>query len=83
MIVVHRKTKTVMALGAALCLQACTAAELQAFAVGLSAATEELAYQNALQYAEGPAYCDPGYRLELGYDEYNNPVRFCVPDRPY
>ena len=72
-----------MALGAALCLQACTAAELQAFAVGLSAATEELAYQNALQYAEGPAYCDPGYRLELGYDEYNNPVRFCVPDRPY
>ncbi|MFL0356168.1 hypothetical protein ACI5KX_06775 [Erythrobacter sp. GH1-10] len=57
----------------------CTAAEMQAFTVGLSAALDEYAYQNAA----GPTYCDPGYRLELGYDAYNNPVRFCVTAGPY
>lgn len=73
------RASTVAGLAIVMLTPACTAAELQAFAVGLSAAAEEYAYQNAA----GPTYCNPGYRLELGYDAYNNPVRFCVANDPY
>lgn len=76
-------TKITVLAAAYASLAACTAAEMQAFTVGLSAAAQELTYQNALQNAAGPTYCDPGYRLELAYDAYNNPVRFCVYDGPY
>jgi hypothetical protein len=67
---------------------ACTIEEMQSFAIGASVA---LVAASAVQgtggddfdNAYGPTYCDYGYTLELGYDEYDRPVRFCAPEGPY
>jgi hypothetical protein len=65
---------------------ACTPEEMHAIALGVSQALSETYSPYGTDYysAYGPTYCDPGYRLELGYDGYGNPVRFCSgPDYEY
>ncbi len=63
----------------------CTVEEMQSFALGASVAALAISASQSETYssAYGPTYCDPGYTLELGYDEYDNPVRFCAPADPF
>jgi hypothetical protein len=67
----------------------CTIEEMQSFALGatvaLAAASLSEGGQGGDDYtnAYGPTSCDYGYTLELGYDEYDRPVRFCAPYSPY
>ena len=75
--------KFAIALAGAVGVSGCTAEEMHAFTIGLAAAADELAYQNSLNAAYGPTYCDYGYTLELGYDSYGNRVRFCAYNGPY
>lgn len=79
------KAKLVACGLAAAMTSGCTVEEMQSFALGASVAALAISASQSDTYsnAYGPTYCDPGYTLELGYDEYNNPVRFCAPADPY
>ena len=84
---VSTKTKF-LAIGlAATTLSGCTYEEMQSFALGatVALAAASLSEQGGSNYdrAYGPTSCDYGYTLELGYDEYDRPVRFCAPVSPY
>ena len=77
-----------LALGlAATTVSGCTYEEMQSFALGatVALAAASLSEQGGSDYdrAYGPTSCDYGYTLELGYDEYDRPVRFCAPASPY
>jgi hypothetical protein len=52
------------------------------FSASLSQAMNDVYYDTQVA-AYGPTSCGYGQRLELGYDSYNNPVRFCVDDYSY
>lgn len=85
----NRRVKLMAVALAASTTSACTVEEMQSFALGatvaLMAASAAEGGGGGSDYdnAYGPTYCDPGYTLELGYDEYDRPVRFCAPQAPY
>jgi len=74
-----------LACGMALTLTAgCTTEELQSFAIGAGVAALAIsASQSSADNAYGPTSCAYDEKLEVGYDEYNNPVRFCVYNPDY
>ena len=81
----NRKAKILVCGAAAVMVSGCTVEEMQSFALGATVAlvAASAAQQDTYQSAYGPTSCDYGYTLELGYDEYDNPVRFCAPNSPY
>lgn len=83
----NTKAKLIAAGLAATLVSGCTYEEMQSFALGATVAlvAASAASNSGSDYdnAYGPTYCDPGYTLELGYDEYDRPVRFCAPHSPY
>lgn len=85
----NTKARVLAVTMAAAMTSACTIEEMQSFAIGASvaliaaSAAQGVGTGDDYANAYGPTYCDYGYTLELGYDEYDRPVRFCAPDGPY
>lgn len=79
------KKKLMVCALAATMTAGCTVEEMQSFALGATVAlvAASAAQDNGHSNAYGPTSCGPGETLEVGYDEYDNPVRFCVYDGPY
>lgn len=83
----NTRAKLIAAGLAATMTSGCTYEEMQSFALGATVAlvAASAVSESGSDYdnAYGPTYCDPGYTLELGYDEYDRPVRFCAQNSPY
>lgn len=84
------KAKILACGAAALMTSGCTVEEVQSFALGaavaavaISASQESYESRDDFSRAYGPTSCPSGYSLELAYDDYNDPVRFCALDDPY
>ncbi|MEM6475105.1 MAG: hypothetical protein AAF687_02955 [Pseudomonadota bacterium] len=81
----------ILAVGvAAVMTSGCTYDELRGFAIGatvaavaISASQEAHDSRDDFSRAYGPTSCPSGYSLDLAYDDYGDPVRFCAHDDAY
>lgn len=77
--------KLAICAAAGLMTSGCTAEEFQSFTIGAATA---LVLVSATQGGGGEGGadavdCDRGYRSAIGYDEYDQPVYFCIPADEY
>lgn len=75
--------KLAICAAAALMTSGCTVEELQSFTIGATAALVLVSATQDNNQGSGGVDCDRGYRAEVGYDEYDEPVYFCVPSDEY
>jgi hypothetical protein len=78
-------SKLAICAAAGLMVSGCTAEQFQSFTIGAATALVLVSATQGSDHSgdDGAVECDPGYRTEIGYDEYDRLVYFCIPVEEY